>query len=195
MEHQAKDFKQLLGLKGFSDKQLNEHFTLYQGYVKKLNEIEAKLKTTDKSTPNYSYNEYSELMRRRVVAFNGTYLHQCYFENLSKTPEPANKALQEAAATSFGNWENMIKELRAAAGSTPGWVLLTKNKIDGQLNVWIMYEHHLGLPVHNEIILALDCWEHAFMIDYGINKTAYLDAFFAATDWKIVSERLERIQQ
>ncbi len=193
MEHQAKDFKHLLGLKGFSDKQLNEHFTLYQGYAKKLNEIEQKLKTVDKNTPNYSYNDYSELMRRRVVAFNGTYLHQAYFENLSTTPGTASNQLKKAAETSYGNWDNMIKELRAAAGSTPGWVLLTHNRIDQQLNIWIMFEHHIGLPAHNDILLALDCWEHAFMIDYGINKTAYLDAFFAATDWKIVSERLEKV--
>ena len=193
MEHQAKDFSTLIGLKGFSEKQLKDHFTLYQGYVKKLNEIENKLKTTDKSTPNYSYNEYSELMRRRVVAFNGTYLHQLYFENINKTPGTSSKELQEATTTSFGNWDTMIKELRAAAGSTPGWVLLTNNKIDGTLSVWIMFEHHIGLPAHQEILLALDCWEHAFMIDYGINKTAYLDAFFAATDWGIVSERLKKI--
>ncbi|MDO8628648.1 MAG: Fe-Mn family superoxide dismutase [Nanoarchaeota archaeon] len=193
MEHQAKDFKHLLGLPGFSDKQLTEHFTLYQGYVKKLNEIETKLKTTDKSTPNYSYNEYSELLRRRVVPYNGTYLHQAYFENLNKTPGQPSIQLKKAAEESFGNWDNMIKELRTAAGSTTGWVLLTRNPIDQQLSVWIMYEHHIGLPVHNELLLALDCWEHAFMIDYGINKTAYLDAFFKAADWKVVSERYQNV--
>src|SRR5438874_5121345 len=93
MPHVAKDFSALKGsLDGFSDKQLDAHFTLYNGYVTKLNEIEEKLKTADRSKANYSFNEYSELKRRECVAFNGTYLHQLYFENLSgKGGEPRSE--------------------------------------------------------------------------------------------------------
>lgn len=59
MEHKTKNFDHLIGLKGFSERLLKYHFTLYAGYVKKLNEIETKLKTADKSTANYSFNEFS----------------------------------------------------------------------------------------------------------------------------------------
>src|SRR4051812_5568703 len=84
MSHEAKNFDHLLGkLKGISDAQLKAHFGLYQGYVKKINEIEEKLKTTDPSGGNYSFNEYSELKRREAVPLNGAYLHQLYFENLA----------------------------------------------------------------------------------------------------------------
>ena len=58
-----------------SENQLKAHFTLYQGYVKKLNEIEEKLAKADPTTANYSYSEYSELRRREPVAYNGTVLH------------------------------------------------------------------------------------------------------------------------
>src|SRR3989344_5996716 len=178
MEHQAKDFNHLLGLQGFSDKQLQQHLTLYQGYVKKLNEIETKLQSVDKSAPNYSYNDYSELKRRHAVAFNGTYLHELYFENLNKQPGKPSTTLQEAANKKYGTWDNLITDMKAAAGSTTGWVVLTWNKKAQELQTWILYEHHIGLPIHQEILLALDCWEHAFMIDYGINKADYLKAFF-----------------
>src|SRR4029079_15712187 len=84
MAREPKNFDNLLGgnAKGLSDTQLKALFTLYQGYVKKLNEIREKLGAADRSAPNYSYNEYSELKRREPVAYNGTVLHEMYFENL-----------------------------------------------------------------------------------------------------------------
>ena len=71
MAHTNKNFEHLLGeCKAFlSEKQLQAHFTLYQGYVKKLNEIEEKLAKADPTTANYSFSEYSELRRREPVAY------------------------------------------------------------------------------------------------------------------------------
>jgi Fe-Mn family superoxide dismutase len=193
MAHEAKNFDHLLGkLQGISDNQLKQHFTLYQGYVKKINEIEEKLGKTDKSAPNYSYNEWSELKRRESVPFNGTYLHEMYFENLAGGGTQPSEALKKAAQASFGSWEDLVKDCRAAGTSTPGWVLLTRSRVDGKLHNYIAFEHHLHIPVHQDIIMALDCWEHAYMIDFGIKKADYFDAFFKNVDWKLVSERLDR---
>ena len=194
MEHTAKDFTHLIGLPVFSEKQLRDHFKLYEGYVKKLNEIETKLKTADRSSPNYSYNEYSELKRRHVVPFNGTFLHELYFENLTKNTTQPSAALRKAGEEAFGTWENLIVDMKAAAGSTPGWVLLTWNKIEKKLETWIMFEHHIGMPAYQEIILALDCWEHAFFIDYGVDKPGYLKAFFEVVDWNVVEQRFKKTQ-
>lgn len=190
MTHTAHDFSHLLGtLKGISDAQLEAHFGLYQGYVNKLNEIEEKLMTADRALSNYSYGEYSELRRREAVAFNGTYLHQLYFENLSGTASTPSDTLRAAIESAFGSMEAWEKDIRAAAASTPGWVLLTYNKVDGTLHHYIMYEHHIGFPVHQEVLLALDCWEHAFMIDYGTKKADYLNAFVSNLNWEVVNQR------
>jgi len=190
MKHELKDFSALMGkLPGLSDKQIEAHLGLYKGYVNKLNEIEEKLATADKALANYSFGEYSELKRREAVAFNGAYLHQKYFENLSPAPGARSKELDKAIADSFGSFDNYIKDLKASAGSTPGWVLTTKNRVDGKLHNYILFEHHIGLPVHQDVILALDCWEHAYMIDYGTKKPDYLEAFIKLADWKVVSER------
>ena len=189
MAREVKDFSHLLGqLEGISDEQLTAHFGLYEGYVKKLNEIEEKLKTQDKSKTNYSFGEFSELKRREAVAFNGTFLHELYFENLGKDGEPSAE-LKSALESAFGSWENFELDLKSSAASTPGWVVLTKNKTDGKLHTYVLYEHHIGLPVHQEIVLALDCWEHAFMIDYGTKKAEYLAAFMNNVNWSIVNKR------
>ncbi len=190
MPHVAKDFSGLLGtLRGISDKQLTAHFGLYQGYVKKLNEIEERLQSADPGTANYSYGEFSELRRREAVALNGTYLHQAYFENLSAQGEPPSQAFQAAVVASFGSWDRYVADLKGSAGSTPGWVLTTLSRIDGRIHNYVMYEHHVGLPTGQEVLLALDCWEHAFMIDYGTAKPDYLKAFLDNVNWGVVNAR------
>ncbi len=189
MAYEAKDFSNLLGkLKGISDEQLKQHFTLYQGYVKKMNEIAEKLEKQDKAASNYSFGEFSELKRREAVAFNGTFLHELYFENLGSSGKPSDQ-LKSAAEESFGSWEKFVADIKASAGSTPGWVLVTYNKKTKKLHTYILFEHHIGLPAHQEIVLALDCWEHAFMIDYGIRKADYLNAFMENVNWSVVNKR------
>jgi len=189
---EPKDYSKLLGtLKGFSDAQLTQHFTLYQGYVKKLNEIQEKLKSQDKAATNYSFGEFSELKRREAVAFNGTHLHELYFENLSGDGGEPSAELKSAVEAAFGSWDNLIADIKASAASTPGWVVLTQNQLDNSVHTYIMYEHHIGLPVHQKILLAVDCWEHAFMIDYGIKKADYLTAFLDNVDWNVVNARFK----
>ncbi len=195
MAYEAKNFEYLIGnLKGFSEAQLKAHFGLYNGYVKKMNEINDKLKTQEKSAANYSFGEFSELKRREAVAFNGTFLHELYFENLSGGESEPSSELRQEIVKSFESWDNFVADMKQSAVSTPGWVVLAWNKITKQLHTYIMYEHHIGLPVHQEIILALDCWEHSFMIDFGTDKATYLKTFFENIDWNVVGRRFENLR-
>jgi Fe-Mn family superoxide dismutase len=192
----AKNYDHLLGkLPGLSEKHLKAHFGLYQGYVKKYNEIQEKLKTIDRSTANYSFSEYSELKRREAVAFNGTFLHEMYFENLSAQGGGPSNELMNAIKKSFGSREVWEADIKAAASSTPGWVLLTRNRVDNELHHYVMYEHHIGYPVFQDPILALDCWEHAFMIDYGTTKGEYLATFIKCIDWNEVNKRFAALKK
>ncbi len=192
-EKLARDFTHIIpNIKGLSEKQLTQHMTLYQGYVKKLNEIEQKLKEVDRSKANYSFGEYSELMRRRVVPFNGTFLHEVYFDNLEPVGEP-EKDITRLLTEEFGSMDKWKEDMKAAAMSTPGWVLLTWDQTEHKLKHWIMYEHHIGYPVFNNLVLALDCWEHAFMIDYGIDKASYLKTFMENINWEVVNARFNDI--
>ncbi|MBI2564538.1 hypothetical protein HYV79_00920 [Candidatus Woesearchaeota archaeon] len=188
---EAKNFDHLIGrLKGISDKQLQAHFGLYQGYVKKLNEIREKLAKTDTSLSNYSFGDFSELKRREAVAFNGTYLHELYFENLELKKIPSQE-LKKAVENAWGSWEKFEADLKGSAASTPGWVVVTWDYTDKKLHTYILFEHHIGLPAHQYIVLALDCWEHAFMIDYGTNKADYLKAFLENVNWEVVNKRFK----
>lgn len=189
MAHEAKNYDSLKGgkLKGLTDAQLDAHFTLYKGYITKLNEIEEKLSTIDNSKANYSFNEYSELKRREAVAFNGSFLHELYFENLGADSEISAglaKALEAA-----GGKDKVVADLKAAAMCGPGWAVLTRNRRDNKLHTYFFAEHHLGLPIEQDLLVVLDSWEHAFMIDYGIARAKYLEAFVENLKWSEVSKR------
>lgn len=188
--HETHNFSHLVGaLSGFNADLIEEHIKLYEGYVKKYNEINDALKTVEPSG-NYSYAPHSELLRRRSVAWNGTKLHELYFEALTPGGTVAPASLQARLEASFGSVDAWMADARAAASATPGWVLLVENKDDEALQHYVVYEHQNHVPAEVRVLLALDCWEHAFAKQYGTNKAAYLDAFFANVDLEKVASRL-----
>jgi Fe-Mn family superoxide dismutase len=78
MAYSAKDYSKLIGMEGFSETLLKNHFTLYQGYVtntnKVLDTVGEMIKGGKTGTP-----EYAELKRRLGWEFNGIRLHELYF--------------------------------------------------------------------------------------------------------------------
>ncbi len=203
MEHKARDFSRLLDegvIKGLTPKQLKAHLGLYEGYVRKLNEIEqrlaefrAKLDTEPdilQKNANFSYGPYSELKRREIVAYNGSYLHQAYFENLIPVNEPDDQ-FRSLLKKSFGTIEKWQAETKADAASTPGWVLVTYDRVREQLHNWILHEHSINVPaIAQDVVIALDCWEHAYAIDYGTDKATYVQVFLTNLNWEEANRRL-----
>jgi Fe-Mn family superoxide dismutase len=192
-KHEIKNFEHLIGrIQGLSEKQLRAHFGLYEGYVKKVNEIEEKLVQADRSSANYSWAEISELKRRHSVPFNGAYLHQLYFEALTGEQTQPEGELKSQIERDFGSFENWLADAKAGLISAPGWVLLTRSRIDGRLYNDLVEEHHRGVLCEQDIILALDGWEHAYMIDYGTTKADYIKVLNKAIDWRVASQRFQQ---
>ena len=196
MTIEAKKYDQLVGnLTGFSPKQVEQHLKLYEGYVKKINEIRAEIEKIPfaerKANANFSYGKFSELKRRESVPYNGVYLHEMYFDNLGGPASAPAADLAKAIEGSFGSQSNWEEDLRACAETaTGGWVLLTYDRIDGKLHHNQVWEHSNGIMINQEHLLALDTWEHAFMIDFGTDKKSYLGAFLQNVKWKVVADRL-----
>ena len=192
MAYTAKDFGNLIGMEGFSDTLLNNHFTLYQGYVtntNKLMDILAAMLAEDKAaTP-----EYAELKRRMGFEFNGMRCHEYYFENLGGK-EQLNKSgkLAQKMAEDFGSYESWEKDFKATAAMRGiGWTILYQDNITGRLiNQWIN-EHETGHPAGCQPILVLDVFEHAFIIDYGLKRPDYIAAFFNSINWRAAEARLK----
>lgn len=192
MTYSAQDFSKLLEMKDFSETLLQNHFTLYQGYVTNVNKLLESLDTMLKEG-NSSRPEYAEMKRRLGWEFNGMRLHELYFENLggTGTPVPGSK-LSEKLVAAFGSREAWEIDFRATGAMRGiGWAGLYLDKTNGRLmNFWIN-EHDVGHPAGCTPLLIMDVFEHAFMLDYGLKRAVYIDAFFANIDWKAVESRLD----
>ncbi|SHF84561.1 Superoxide dismutase [Desulfacinum infernum DSM 9756] len=188
--YQAMDFSHLLGMEGFSEALLNTHFALYKGYVANTNDLLEKIRSYAKSgrtdTP-----EYAELKRRLGFEFNGMKLHELYFGNLGGAGVlPEDNALYDAIEENFGSFENWKKDFTATGKMRGiGWVILYQDPATGRLvNTWIN-EHETGHLTGCVPLVVLDVFEHAYLTDYGLDRAAYMDAFFKNLDWKAVLER------
>ena len=192
MEYTARDYKHLKGTPGFSDSLLENHFTLYKGYVVNTNKLSAilsdMLHTNRESTP-----EFAELKRRFGFEFNGMRLHELYFGNLGgQIKLDKNFDFAKAIAQQFGSWENWEKDFKATGKMRGiGWVVLYQDTETGQLfNQWIN-EHETGHLATCEPLLVMDVFEHAYIGDYGLKRADYIEAFFSAIDWEAVNRRLK----
>ncbi len=190
MPYTAKDYSKLIGIKGFSDTLLNNHFSLYQGYVKNTNVLLDAL--TQMAKKGFAANpEYAELKRRLGWEFNGMRLHELYFDNLAPNAgRTKNGALERKLEENFGSaveWEKDYRSTGSLRGI--GWAILYQDSTSGRLvNTWIN-EHDAGHLAGCNPILIMDVFEHAFITDYGLKKADYIDAFLMNVNWRIVEMR------
>ncbi|HYK89999.1 MAG TPA: Fe-Mn family superoxide dismutase [Acidobacteriota bacterium] len=190
MAYTAKDYSKLVGMVGFSEALLKNHFTLYQGYVTNTNKL---LDTLDRMLKEgqLTTTEYAELKRRLGWEFNGMRLHEYYFDNLGgKAGIRKDGKLASKLAASFGSYEAWEKDFRATGAMRGiGWAVLYQDVTGGRLmNFWIN-EHDVAHPAGGNPILIMDVFEHAFMLDYGLKRAEYIEAFFKNIDWSVAESR------
>ena len=192
MAYTARDFSGLISMEGFSETLLNNHFTLYQGYVNNTNKLLALLASMGKEgrvgTP-----EYAELKRRFGFEFNGMRLHEYYFGNLGGGQDRDRSGrLSRKLAEDFGSYEDWEKDFKGTGMMRGiGWAILYQDNASGRLiNQWIN-EHETGHLAGCVPVLIMDVFEHAYMIDYGLKRADYIEAFFNNIDWGAAESRLK----
>ena len=188
----AKDYSRLIGMPGFSETLLNNHFTLYQGYVKNSNTLDDALSELSRSGKG-SDPGFAELKRRFGWEFNGMRLHEYYFENLGGN-QPINKdgRLASRIHQDFGGFDEWVQDFKSVGAMRGiGWAIMYQDLSNGRLlNFWIN-EHDAGHPAGCAPILIMDVFEHAFMTDYGLKRADYINAFFQNIDWNSTEQRLQ----
>lgn len=191
MQYEAKVFD-IPELDGISRKSVEEHLALYQGYVKNFNAISALLPEYAKESEKNAH-ALSELIRRRSFEFDGMRLHELYFSQFEggASPMPASGALYDALARDYGKPEHLEPYLKAIGNMRgPGWAVLYWDPEAKQFLAGFVGEQHQGHFATLPVILALDVWEHAFLLDHGATgKAKYLDAFFRNLNWGVVEKR------
>lgn len=190
-----KNYDHLIGTAGFSDQMLKNHFTLYQGYVKNVNtlvEDRGQLLQEGKTgTPSYA-----ELTRRFGWEFNGMRLHELYFDNMKNggTVFDQNSTVYKKILNDFESFENWEKDFKGTGTMRGiGWAVLYHDSESSKLfNVWVN-EHDMGHLAGCAPLLVLDVFEHAYVMDYGLKRADYIEAFFKAIDWGAVDGRMTKL--
>ncbi len=192
MPYAAKDYAKLVGMEGFSETLLKNHFTLYQGYVTNTNKVLDNLDQMSKDGKSAT-PEFAELKRRLGWEFNGMRLHEYYFENLGgKSGIDKNSKLSKKLVETFGSYEAWEKDFRATGSMRGiGWVVLYQDPVSGRLiNFWVN-EHDVSHPAGCNPLLIMDVFEHAFMLDYGLKRADYIEAFFKNINWSAADSRVK----
>lgn len=185
-------------LKGLSEKQVKVHLGLYEGYVKHSNLIMEKIAALKMADAEGNAYLIAELRRRFGFEFNGMRMHEYYFTQLEagESELDAESALGKAVKDKYGE-QGLEAHVREVAGSRGiGWVVVYSDSETKTLHTVFVNDHELGQLAGLPVILALDLWEHAYMVDYvPAEKKNYIDAFFANLNWSVVEKRFEATTQ
>ena len=199
MPYGVKNFDYLLGTPGFSDALLKNHCLLYQGYVTNFNKLNDTLVEMEKQG-KFGTPEFAALNRRFGWEFNGMRLHELYFGNMrhangasngnANVPMRMDSALAGAVGKEWGSLEMWEKDFRAMGAMRGiGWTILYHDQAAKRLfNVWVN-EHDMGHLAGCTPLLVLDVFEHAYMLDYGLKRADYIEAFMQVIDWGVVGKR------
>jgi Fe-Mn family superoxide dismutase len=169
-----------------SRRTMEEHYKLYEGYVKKSNEILEKLPSADLGGANQVYSHIRALKVELSFALNGMRNHELYFGHLGGDGKLQDGPLKEQLEKDYASIEQWQADLKASGIAARGWVWLC---YDQRLKRLINYvgDTQNTYPVWFATpILALDTYEHAYFIDFGADRPGYIDAFTQVIDWSVV---------
>ena len=193
MSYEPKNFT-FPELDGISRKTMDEHIGLYQGYVKNFNAIKAEMEAIAPESDKHPH-ALSELQRRLSFEFGGMRLHEYYFaqfEGGPKAMDPSSAFAQQIKKefTMNGEGQPQLQLKNIAMMRGPGWAILYWDPVGKCFQSGFTGEQHQGHFVTLPIVLALDIWEHAFILDYGAQgKGKYVEAFFKNLNWSVVEKR------
>lgn len=184
--YEAKTFN-IPELSGISSRTIEEHLGLYGGYVKHVNHIHAEMANID------DVYAKAEMQRRLGFEFGGMKNHEYYFNQLeggrAELPDGTLKTMLE---TQYGSVDAFVEYFRSIAMTRGvGWAMCYIDRTAEKLVCTWVDEQHLGQLADVDIVLALDMWEHSYMLDYAPSeKKQYVDAFFTNLNWEVVAARV-----
>lgn len=183
-------------LDGISTKQLELHVALYGGYVKNFNTLQEQIMDLEKDSEKYTF-AIESIRRRLGFEFNGMRMHELYFAQLEGmgTPLSDDGALNNIFKKEYGGADGFQAQCKKVGMSRGGgWTTLVWDKENSTPHIAWTADHELGVLADVSILLVLDMWEHAYMVDYTPSEKAkYIDAFFKNINWVVVESRLHAV--
>jgi Fe-Mn family superoxide dismutase len=178
-------------VEGMTKKQLDEHYALYVGYTNKFREINNLLKQRiSYQNPSSTFSRLRSLKKGESYSLNGIILHELYFANITGKKGKVSGKILDLINRDFGSYNNFVEMFTNTGLSMRGWVVLILGD-NGRLRIIGQDSHDDGNVYNGKPILVMDVYEHAYMIDFGIDRKKYIDTFFKNINWDVVNKRLE----
>jgi Fe-Mn family superoxide dismutase len=169
----------LLELHGISSTSIRAHHRLYQADVRTRNQILAGLSANGA--------DVRSLKTELAQAVGAIKSHEVYFEHLGGTGGDPTGAIGDLLTRDFGSVDAWRSDLKATALAGRGWAWTTYDWDSGSLCNYLGDAQNAS-PIWNATpLVALDVFEHAYIVDFQTDRAGYIDAFFANLDWDVVN--------
>jgi superoxide dismutase, Fe-Mn family len=188
-------------LNGISDRTLtNHHDKIYSDCVDRKTKIENRLEELGHdivrggdAAGNTTFSDLRALKTSEAYAANAMYLHDWYFEILGGDGkfEDADE-LVKALTRIYTSVEGFIKYFSECAMAARGWTVLAWNTRESRLWIYNCDAHNEGGVWGALPIIVLDVYEHAYFMDYGADRQAYLKAFWKNFNWSAANDLFKR---
>ncbi len=179
-------------LQGLSENQLKQHHdVLYGGYVKKVNEIQEKLRSVDLGEANATFSMIRELKLEETFAVNAVKLHEGYFANIGGDGAISGD-IQTLINEDYDSYENWKNHFKATCMGARGWVVLAYDLDWNVVHNYSLDAHNIGDIFNAVPLFIMDVYEHAYFIDYGTNRKDYISAAMKVANWNYVNGIIEK---
>jgi superoxide dismutase len=181
----------------FAGAPLNTYLGRREPYQLETRTVAAALDIGTAAPPLFAptgWSQHAELLRQEPAAYNAVVLHEAHFgalgRNASVGPEAPPPVLLVEVKRNLGFWENYLLDLRlCCAASSNGWAMTIWDERRGQMRNALI-DGNGAVPAGCRVLLALDTFEHAYTLDYGIGKYLGIAAQLENVDWTVVADRL-----
>jgi Fe-Mn family superoxide dismutase len=177
-----------------SRKQFDDHITLYKGYAAMTNLTDKTLAVQPEyDTANATGGHYRGWKKTETYAINGLLLHELYFQNIGNGSGVPEKHTQDIFNRYFGGMDKWKADFTACAKSARGWCILVYEQRTGTCRNILLDSHDDGNIATAFPIIVLDMYEHAYFLDYGTDKAAYINKFIDNIPWGEIEKRAEML--
>ena len=119
-------------LEGISEKQLDVHIKLYEGYVKFINVLDEKQAEFMQDSEKNAY-ALGEVTRRIAFEWNGMRMHEYYFSQWEGSPSPIGGEREKELVAQYGSLEAWLARFKGVAMMRGiGWAILSYDPLGKQ---------------------------------------------------------------
>ena len=175
-----------------SDANIENHISLYKGYIETFNEISAKLDSVDKDA-NSNHSDFKNLKHDETYNLNAAYLHELYFANIGSLNSQItmDSLSYMRLSRDFGSFDNWQRDFIACCQSSRcGWAVTYLNTYTQTLMNCVIDLHSQNVPAGMYPIVVMDLWQHAYYKDYLKDSKTYVNAMMKQLKWPVIEKRI-----